>query len=133
MLFKPKKINPVYWITIFLLSARPILAALPKWNIDALACYNSGACKLCDAFTLIQNIVDFLTTIIFPIAVAVIVYGAIMIMFAGDSPNRLQQGRHAIQTAVIGIIIVLLAWTGINILLQLLTGKPSLPWNTIYC
>ncbi|MBU4348384.1 pilin [Patescibacteria group bacterium] len=91
-------------------------------------------CSLCDLFQLIKNIINFLTKVVFALATAFIVWGAIEIMIAGGSETRITSGRGRITTAIFGIVITLGAWLLIGTILQVLTGSSSkLPWNEIEC
>jgi len=55
---------------------------------------------------LVQNIFNFFIVIAVPLAVLVIVYGAILLMTSGGSENRIQQGKRAIFSAIVGLAIV---------------------------
>jgi type IV secretion system pilin len=91
-------------------------------------------CSMCSLFELIKNIINFLTKVIFALATAFIVWGAIEIMTAGGSETRITSGRERITTAIFGIAITLGAWLLIGTILQVLTGSSSkLPWNEIEC
>lgn len=56
-------------------------------------------------------------------ALGVIIYGGLMWILSGGSPDKIEKGKNALTGAVIGVIIVLTAWIVINFLLQSLTGK----------
>jgi type III secretory pathway component EscT len=58
---------------------------------------------------LIQNIMQFLLDISVPLAVAVIIYGGFLIIASGGSENRIETGKKAITSAVVGLLIVSLA------------------------
>ena len=90
-------------------------------------------CNLCDAAVVTQNIIIFLTKVAIPLAVAMIVWGAIIFMTAAGSEDRVKKGKDTITKAVIGLIIVLAAWTIVNVTLHTLTGGVSWPWQTIAC
>ena len=111
------------------------VAASSIWE-GAETCLTSegNPCDFCDAVRVTVNIITFLTQISAAIAIGVIVYGAIIIMTAGGSPERVKQGRTIITYAIVGVIITLAAWLIINTVLQLMVSASfSLPWQEIRC
>ena len=120
----------------FLLSVRFASAQLNIWEgtgEGGVTCNVGGPCSFCDALKVTSNIVQLLFQIAIPIAVAMIIYGALRLMFAGGSTERVTQSRKIMTSAVIGLIIALSAWIIVNTLLHVLTGNPSFPWNEITC
>jgi len=98
---------------------------------------NPTPCTLCDLFSLVQRLIDFLSAAIFIIAGIIITIGGLMILLAGANPGNLDLGKKMIKNAVIGVIISLLAWTVINMIFVTLVSKDSdkfpAPWNEIKC
>ncbi|MBI5733201.1 hypothetical protein HY967_04630 [Candidatus Jorgensenbacteria bacterium] len=90
-------------------------------------------CSFCDGLVVIQNIIRFAFDIAIPIAVAIIVYGAVILMIAGGSEERVRQSKSIITAAFIGLCITLAAWVIVNTLLHILTGNIALPWNRVTC
>lgn len=116
--------------TILLLFLKTAEAAPPRWYIGIPCTYN---CSLCDFFMLIRNMVDFLITYTFLIAVIAIAVGGILIMFSFGSPARLEKGKEAIKAAIIGIVVAIMAWTIISIVISLLTGGSGFNWTSPAC
>lgn len=92
-----------------------------------------GSCNLCALLKSVETFINWMITVSIPLAVGFIVYGAVAIMIAGGSPERVQKGRESITRAVIGAIIVLTAWLLVNEIMQLLVGQSLNPWHTITC
>jgi len=95
----------------------------------------SGAdCTFCDFIQLGQNVINFLTqNIAFPLAVAFIIYGGIMMMVNSGNPGKLKENLGIIWSAVIGIAIMLSAWVILNTFFHLMTGELNWPWYSIQC
>lgn len=93
----------------------------------------NAPCTFCDALTAVFNIINSLMTLVVPLAVIMIVYGAIRLIIAGGSEDSVKKGKDAITSAVIGIIIALASWIIVNTILHILTGHPNLPWNELQC
>ena len=106
----------------------------PEGKTGGLVTCNGLDCSLCDLLTLIKNVINFLLGLIFALAAAFVVWGAIEIMTSGGDESKVSNGRGRMWTAVMGIAISLGAWLFIGTLLQVLTNSPSvLPWNSINC
>lgn len=90
-------------------------------------------CDLCDGLVIIQNIINFLTEIAIPIAVAMIIYGALMFMVAAGSEEKIKKARGIMTSAAVGLVIALSAWIIVNEILHALTGQLNFPWNKISC
>ena len=86
----------------------------------------------CDAIALKQlviNVIQFLINISLLIAVIFVMWGGFLLLTAGSSPDRMSQGKKAITNAVIGIVIVLVAMSAINMFLDLFTTCTGRWWD----
>ncbi|MBI5079350.1 hypothetical protein HZB06_01575 [Candidatus Wolfebacteria bacterium] len=105
-------------------------------NADLLPCTGLGCAKLgfCGFGMLGKNIIDFmLYTLVMPLAAIMIVYGGIMMMIAGGNESRFASGKSAATSAVIGLVIALLAWLIVDTIIKVITGGSFGPWNKISC
>lgn len=82
-----------------------------KWTI--IPCHpGNRVCSPIECSTvecIFNRIVDILSWVIGPIAVAMIIIGGIMYMTAGANPGNAEKGRKTIIYALLGFIIVLVA------------------------
>lgn len=80
------------------------------------------------ADTKIQNVAQFLVTLLFVvgivIAVAFLIYGGIKWILSGGDKTAVEAARNHIIAAIIGLIIVVAAFFILNIVFTLVTGKP---------
>jgi hypothetical protein len=74
--------------------------------------YDCGACCMLDA---VYKVSWWIFYIVIILAFIFIVLGALSIITAGGSPEKVTVGRNYIMYAVIGIVIALLAWQLPNI------------------
>jgi len=97
-------------------------------------------CKVCHLMTGIKGLVDWgVNTLAVPVAVAMVVYGGVMMTVAGVStnPGNIEKGRNAIKYAIEGMVIVFAAWLIVDTILKaLLSGGTGNivdwgPWNQI--
>jgi len=76
-------------------------------------------CNICHAAELGQNILNFLVTTVMPfLAILFSAIGGFLIMTAGGSENRYRDGRDQLVRVAIGVLIVLIAWAGINFVMK---------------
>lgn len=72
-------------------------------------------CELCDIFTLLDNILDFIFfQLVPPIAVLAIVIGGVYFFMAGGDPAKLGKAQGVLTAVVIGLAIVYGSWLLIN-------------------
>lgn len=85
---------------------------------------NGLQCNFCHLLTLAENVIDFgLYYIAVPLVVIFTIYGGFVILTAGDKPEKVSDGRKIITSAVIGLLIALLAWLLIDTILQVIAGN----------
>lgn len=76
-------------------------------------------CNICHAAELGQNILNFLVTTVMPfLAILFSAIGGFLIMTAGGNENRYREGRDQLVRVAVGILIILMAWAGINFLMS---------------
>ncbi len=70
---------------------------------------------------LLQKIIKWMTEIATPIAVAMILYGAFQMIFAGGNETKYKDGLKTIQYTVIGYAIILVGWGFASLITSILT------------
>ena len=81
-------------------------------------------CDVCDIFTLIDNIKDFLVfTIASPLAAIMFAYGGILLITSGGNEKNKTKGSRTITAAIIGIFLVFAAWLIVNAVLGALANE----------
>ena len=73
-----------------------------------------------DFITILKQVTNFLILIAVPIAALMIIFGAYQIMFAGGDTEKVTTGKRTILYTVTGFVIILLAWSIIAILQNIL-------------
>ncbi|MBI4034223.1 MAG: hypothetical protein HY378_01605 [Candidatus Brennerbacteria bacterium] len=76
-----------------------------------------------DFITILKQIVNFLILAAIPIAALMIIYGAYQIMFAGGDTEKVTTGKRTILYTVTAFVIILLAWSIIAIIQNVLGVK----------
>lgn len=135
-MFKNKFLISILGISFLLLTS----FVLPT-NAALVPCGRSGtsACQLCDFLVLGQNIIDFLVVQIAPaLAVLMFAVGGIALALSAGKPAWQTWGKKTLTNAIIGVIIISVAWIGINTIINFVgggstpTGFPW-PWNKVNC
>ncbi len=93
-------------------------------------------CTLCHLFVLFKRIIDFITLyILFPIGVLMFVVGGVTFLTAAGDPGRITSGKKIITAAIIGLLIVFIAWLVVDTIIYFLVpaGSQFLDWSTIEC
>jgi hypothetical protein len=87
----------------------------------SLECVGCGECGQCDILMVVKNIVQFILQIAGPLAILGIILGGFLYITSGGSQERAQEAKGAITAAVIGLVIILVAWVLVNFVIQILT------------
>lgn len=92
----------------------------------------TGSCSFCDALVVTSNIIDILFNFAIIFGVIMIVVGGVYMMVTSASEQNVSKGKKIITSAVVGVIIALLAWVIVNTIISVLAG-PNSGWNNISC
>lgn len=102
--------------------ADPLIDTATVTANDILACgIKTGDMHLWMIPYYIRFILQFVIGLSGLASVGGIVYGGYMYLFAGVSNDK-DQGKKAIQYALIGMVMTLVAWAFVNIIMSLVTG-----------
>lgn len=77
---------------------------------------------------LFANIIQFMIDIAFVIAVVMVLWGGILLMVSGGNEDRVKRGRKALTGAIVGLVIVLVAWIVINTIITFFTNCSGEWW-----
>ena len=122
-------------ITIFIIFllfslAFPVLAAdeVPE-GLVPLECigdqYASGACGLCSFIKMFVRAADILVGLSGVFLIVMFIFGGFVMITAYGNETRVKWGKDALVAAVIGIFIIMLAWTLINTIIYSFYGVVS--------
>jgi hypothetical protein len=75
-----------------------------------------NTCNMCHLATMGHNIVMTLIYAAFVIVAIMAITGGFRMFFSGGNPEALKTARKHIMSAIIGLLIVLLAWVVLNLL-----------------
>lgn len=127
---KIQKYNPKIKISrlfsIFLVSCFLVLVSFHiAFGQGLVPCGTSTTrpCTICDTGVLVINVTNFLIyAIAVPLASLMIVIGGIMLMVGSASEERVRAGKKILTNALIGIVIVFIAWLFVDTVIKVLTG-----------
>ncbi len=147
-----KLITTITVVTLLLLVAVPF-DATAKGLVPCGGGPPEPACEPCHIFSLVQNIYNWLIFpppqgggIVLVVAILMFAYGGFLMIIPGiggeKSVPMYQKGKKVLTNAVIGILIIFLAWLTIDTIIKALAGqeigragvaKIFGPWNEIKC
>jgi len=144
-----KKIFAVTVLALYLLPVGVFAAGLaPYWGplVSCTGGAPGGSDKkvcssFCDLLSTAQNFINFgMTVAIYIIAPIFIVWGGIMILTAGGSPERVKSARQMLLSVVIGIAIVLGSFVIVSTFFYVMSitfkspsGAAQSSWSDIKC
>ena len=88
-----------------------------------LCAITDGSCQPCDIIQLVANIIDLLIGALGVVLLIMFVVGGITLLLSQGNSDKISKGTGTMKNAVIGAIIVMLAWTIVNITIAALTGQ----------
>ncbi|MBT6756764.1 MAG: hypothetical protein HOA84_00240 [Candidatus Jacksonbacteria bacterium] len=105
-----------------------------------LCAITDGSCQPCDIIQLVANIIDLLIGALGVVLLIMFVVGGITLLLSQGNSDKISKGTGTMKNAVIGAIIVMLAWTIVNVTIGALTGADfkgkdampifgDTPWN----
>lgn len=92
-------------------------------------CYKTGRCSLCDLVQVAVNFGDYLIKLAGALVLLMFVYGGFLMLTAAGKSDQITKGKNAMVNAVIGIIIVLGAYTIVQFVVTTVSGG-KFAWNT---
>jgi hypothetical protein len=118
-------------LAVILLTASPALAdALVPESGSSL--YHYGDYTPCDFIQIFINGADLIVGLAGVMGVVMFVYGGIVLITAYGNESRIKWGQDVLVATVVGIFIVLLAWTLINTIMLSFFGDGSNAYKNAY-
>lgn len=113
---------------LFLMSI--IFFLLPSVSSAAGFVTCTGAdCDLCDLILMINTIIDWLTMLSMTIATILFAYAGFKLTSSAGNSGAVSQAKEMMVNVVIGVIIILAAFTIIDTVMKVLINDDFGPWN----
>lgn len=78
-------------------------------------------CQFCHFFVMFDGIIDFvLFKIVPPLATLMIVFGGIMFFATAESPEKINEAKKLMSSAVLGLVIIYGAWLLISLFFSII-------------
>jgi len=82
-------------------------------------CSSQLVCSTCELLHLVRHVIDFLMIVAAPVlATFFFIVAGVYIMLGGANPGMLSKGKKMFTDALMGVVIVLLAWLIVNTLIK---------------
>src|SRR3989344_686760 len=113
-------------IFAFILFSQPVFASTDSAALVTCGLKGMKPCEACEVFLLIQNVLNFIWySVTLWVAILMFLYGGILMMvsaFAGGETRLHERGKKIITNTIIGVVIVFVAWLGIDFVIKTLGG-----------
>lgn len=123
-------------LSFLLAGSLPATAAsvIPKQIVPEACTAGGSGCTLCHVGELVINLTNYLMFgVALPATALLVTIGGIMLLISGASEERRTLGKKILTSTIVGLIIVLIAWLGVDTIIRVLTGTNQLsqlgPWN----
>lgn len=90
-------------------------------------------CDFCSITETVQNIIEFIILMMVLIAVLILAYAGFKLVTSAGNTGALEDGKKLATNVVIGIVIVLAAWTIVDTVIKALAGGDLGVWNQVDC
>lgn len=98
----------------------------------------SSGCTVCHLGVVAINITQFLMfAIALPAAALLIAIGGITLLVSGGSETAIKRGKQTLTYAITGLLIIFLAWLGVDTIIKVLTSNQQSfrgtfgPWHQL--
>jgi len=110
------KMKNLFLLTFVLILALSPALVLAICQGSLVPCGGEGnPCQFCHIFVLINNIITLILTCLAPIVAGLmLVIGGLYLLAAGPSPENVSKAKSIITSAVIGLVIIFVAWVFLN-------------------
>ncbi len=87
------------------------------------ACWACGNCTVCDFLGIANGIAILILGIMGAVAFVFFLYGGISFIIAAGNSEKITQAKSIFKNAIIGLVIILLAWEIVNLVIGVLAGQ----------
>jgi len=109
----------LFLVLVFLVAIAVVPVSLHAQGLVACGGASQDPCQLCDIFQLISNILNFFVWPLGPtIATLMLATGGFMFFAGGANPVWITRARSIMTAAVIGIVIIFVAWLAVHFVLD---------------
>lgn len=118
-------------MAVFAIAFMPMLAVVPSTavgqgpQIDDIECPEGFRCGETSIGALFKTVAEWALGIAFILAVVFLIYGGFRYILAGGNEESAKAGRTAIFNALIGVVIIVLAFIVVQIVYNFVSGDSS--------
>jgi hypothetical protein len=86
-------------------------------------CIDNGNCTTGDFLSVLFNIGDWLFSISSIVALLALVIGGLFLLISSGNAERVDRGKRIVRGALLGLVVILLAWVLVNLIIMAFTGS----------
>ena len=107
------------------------ISAFSLMDSIGLECKAKGDCTVCDALMIVYNVGKFIFISMSGVALVLIVWGGVGLIMNWGSAEMITANKKLILHSLLGVVIILLAWTLVNAMIIFFAekddkGKPQI-------
>jgi len=114
-----------------------IMMVLPAyvWSAGLVTCGGPGepACQMCYAVSTVQGVINWLVGILGILAALMIIYAGVRLVISAGNVEAKTTAKSIMGSMLLGYVIVLAAWLGIDFGFKWLLNEDFGPWNQLEC
>lgn len=95
-----------------------------------IACAVKTECTFCDILQMVRNVSSLIMRLMGGVAAILFIYGGILFIVNFGNADKIQRAKSLLVNTVLGIVIILFAWTVVNVGIAVLTSAPGTRTNT---
>lgn len=85
-------------------------------------CEACGNCELSDTMTVFMNAFKIIMSVVGSLTLAMFIIGGFYWITSAGVADRVTRGKSILIASIVGLLIVIFAWVGVNFILYVLTG-----------
>jgi hypothetical protein len=119
---KMKKLFPLLFVLIIAFALIPKITHAQIAPLVPESCQTGGECGVCQFFEVAYRFVQILFGLMGGTALVFFIWGGFGMITSAGNPEKITSNKKLMMSTVVGIMIMLLAWTAVNGIIVMLTG-----------
>jgi len=102
-------------------------------GFQLVPCWGDTECTICDLVVLTQNLINWFVFMVSIVAALLFTNAGILYVTSPGNPGNIGRAHRIFLNTLVGLLIVIAAWLGINIVFKSAYSGAFGPWNEILC
>lgn len=98
-----------------------------------VTCQDGGACNFCHLMSMVNDLVEWVIIVGTMFTVLILAYAGFLLIVSQGDARALAKGKKIFFQCLIGILIMLAAWTLVDTTIKMVAGGELGMWNEVQC